>query len=127
MGGRGSSSMSGRNSNGALKSHAQTIVEQIDSDLTKKFMQIINTNDFYHTYTPEEAVQNIIDLGVPSSYFAQNISSGKKAVASAKRTVNSKRTSDRVRERAQIKLKAAQDSLIKAQWNFEAAKILERK
>lgn len=126
MGGRGASSASA--SRGAMaKSQAQLVAEQIDEDLTTKFLEVVNNNDFYHTYTAEEAMQNIIDIGVDSDYFARQIPTLKKDIASAKRVVNSKRASDSARVRAQIKLKMYQDKLIINRWNYEAAKILEQK
>ena len=71
-------------------------------------------------------MQNIIDLWADSDYFAERILELKKDIASVKRVVNSKKASDSARERAQTELKASQDSLIINQWNYEAAKILEK-
>lgn len=127
MGGRGASSASARTGKRKVatqKSRAQTVAEQIDPKLTAKFLKVVNNNDFYHTYTAEEAVQNIIDLWVPASYFEKNLADEKKNISKAKRTINNKRTSSSARERAQIRLKSAQESATMAEYNLAAAKLL---
>lgn len=125
MGSRGASSATA-NRRTKTKSQAELVAEQVDENLTAKFLDVINNNDVYRTYTAEEAVQNIIDLWAGSDYFAERILELKKDIASVKRVVNSKKASDSARERAQTELKASQDNLIINQWNYEAAKILEK-
>ena len=124
MGGRGASSRTGKRKVATQKSKAQTVAEQIDPKLTAKFLKVVNNNDFYHTYTAEEAVQNLIDLWVPASHFEKNLADEKKRISKAKRTINNKRTSSRTKEKAQIQLKSAQDNLTMAEYNLAAAKLL---
>ena len=123
MGGRGASSASS-SYGGAPKSQALAVAEQIDPKLTEAYLGVMRQDDMFTKLTPEQAVQNLIDLVVPASYFEGEITKYKKDATSAKRAINSKRTSQRTKDKAQIRLKLAQDQLTIAQFNLEVAKLL---
>ncbi len=79
----------------------------------------------YASLSPEEAVQNLIDLSIPADYYESEIAADKKEISAAKRTLNSNRAKEATKERAQIKMNVAQRDLLVHRFNFEAAKILE--
>ena len=134
MGGRGTSSASGKTTGGmgtgdgganAPKSKAQAIAEQIDPELTAAFLEVVMSDgNMFTNRTAEKAVQDIIDFAAPASHFEKNISESKKEISRAKRSLSSKKTTQQTKDRARRSLKVAQESMTIDRFNMEVARLL---